>query len=104
MVDFTRLQELIDKLPPESALKALLIELQKTLDQCLAQCESHSNNIAFEARLSQQFAQVLENIASVENDDIRHRIEISINNIRNSICHIPTGLALDTAHEGASYG
>ena len=104
MVDFTRLQELIDKLPPESALRALLIELQKTLDQCLAQCESHSNNIAFEARLSQQFAQVLENIASVENDDIRHRIEISINNIRNSICHIPTGLALDTAHEGASYG
>ena len=104
MVDFTRLQELIDKLPPESALKALLIELQKTLDQCLAQCESHSNNIAFEARLSQQFAQVLENIPSVENDDIRHRIEISINNIRNSICHIPTGLALDTAHEGASYG
>ena len=104
MVDFTRLQELIDKLPPESALKALLIELQKTLDQCLAQCESHSNNTAFEARLSQQFAQVLENIASVENDDIRHRIEISINNIRNSICHIPTGLALDTAHEGASYG
>lgn len=104
MVDFTRLQELIDKLPPESALKALLIELQKTLDQCLAQCESHSNNTAFEARLSQQFAQVLENIPSVENDDIRHRIEISINNIRNSICHIPTGLALDTAHEGASYG
>ena len=104
MVDFTRLQELIDKLPPESALRALLIELQKTLDQCLAQCESHSNNTAFEARLSQQFAQVLENIPSVENDDIRHRIEISINNIRNSICHIPTGLALDTAHEGASYG
>lgn len=104
MVDFTRLQELIDKLPPESALRALLIELQKTLDQCLAQCESHSNNIAFEARLSQQFAQVLENIPSVENDDIRHRIEISINNIRNSICHIPTGLALDTAHGGASYG
>lgn len=31
MVDFTRLQELIDKLPPKSALKASLLELQRYL-------------------------------------------------------------------------
>lgn len=104
MVDFTRLQELIVNLPPKSALKASLIELQKTLDACLAQRESDSNNGIFEAQLNQQFAQVIQNIASIEDKEIQQRIEISINNIRNSICHIPTDLALNTAHEGASYG
>ena len=104
MVDFTRLQELIDKLPPKSALKASLLELQKVLDECLAQRESDSNNRTFEAQLNQQFAQVIQNIASIEDKEIQQRIEISINNIRNSICHIPTDLALNTAHEGASYG
>ena len=74
------------------------------LDECLAQREGDSNNRTFEAQLNQQFAQVIQNIASIEDKEIQQRIEISINNIRNSICHIPTDLALNTAHEGASYG
>lgn len=87
-IDLTRLQELLQKLSPESASTKSIAKLQDLLEQWWTE-KKHSQPIDhLKQQLIEQFNQVIEDVQAVGDEDIRHRIEISVNNIRNSMCHI----------------
>ena len=87
-VDLTRLQELVQKLSPESATASAIVKLQRQLNQWLIEKATGQADNNLRQALIQQFDQVLQDAQAVGDQDIRQRIEISVNNIRNSICHI----------------
>jgi uncharacterized membrane protein YccC len=87
-IDLTRLQELVQKLSPESTTTSAIVKLQGLLNQWLSEKAVTQPDDNLRQALIQQFAQVLQDAQAVGDQDIRQRIEISVNNIRNSICHI----------------
>ncbi|RZG45514.1 FUSC family protein [Acinetobacter wuhouensis] len=88
-IDLTRLQELMKKLPADSITALSIAKLQSLLSQWLSERESYQVDDALQHQLIEQFSQVVADAQAVGDEDIRHRIEISVNNIRNSICHLP---------------
>ena len=97
VIDFTRLQELSDKLSNESPLVVQIAELQLSLDSWFK--ERAKGNIDKEDY--EQVLNALDRIAAsaltIGDEDIRHRIQISVNNIRNSICHDGKDILNDSA-------
>lgn len=87
-IDLTRLQELVQKLSPESTTTGAIVKLQGLLNQWLSEKAVTQPDDNLRQTLIQQFDQVLQDAQAVGDQDIRQRIEISVNNIRNSICHI----------------
>lgn len=87
-IDLTRLQELVQKLSPESTTTSAIVKLQGLLNQWLIEKAVTQPDDNLRQALIQQFDQVLQDAQAVGDQDIRQRIEISVNNIRNSICHI----------------
>lgn len=87
-IDLTRLQELVQKLSPESTTTSAIFKLQGLLNQWLSEKAVTQPDDNLRQALIQQFDQVLQDAQAVGDQDIRQRIEISVNNIRNSICHI----------------
>jgi len=87
-IDLTRLQELAQKLSPESTTTSAIVKLQGLLNQWLSEKAVTQPDDNLRQALIQQFDQVLQDAQAVGDQDIRQRIEISVNNIRNSICHI----------------
>jgi len=87
-IDLTRLQELVQKLSPESTTTTAIVKLQRLLNQWLNEKAVTQPDDNLRQALIQQFDQVLQDAQAVGDQDIRQRIEISVNNIRNSICHI----------------
>lgn len=95
-IDLTRLQELVKKLSPEAPVRHSIIALQKLLAQWLTQREAKQFSGNVPVALLSMFDQVLVDVQSVGDEDIRQRVEISVNNIRNSICHQHVGLNSDS--------
>lgn len=87
-IDLTRLQELVQKLSPESTTTSAIVKLQGLLNQWLSEKAVTQPDDNLRQALIQQFDQVLQGAQAVGDQDIRQRIEISVNNIRNSICHL----------------
>ncbi|MEG0483153.1 MAG: FUSC family protein [Acinetobacter sp.] len=95
-IDLTRLQELVQKLSLESPVRHSIVALQKLLKQWLIQREENLPSEPLASSLLYVFDQVLADVQSVGDEDIRQRVEISVNNIRNSICHQYIGLNSDS--------
>ena len=95
-IDLTRLQELVQKLSLESPVRHSIVALQKLLKQWLIQREENLPCEPLASSLLYMFDQVLADVQSVGDEDIRQRVEISVNNIRNSICHQYIGLNSDS--------
>ncbi|OTG80725.1 FUSC family protein [Acinetobacter sp. ANC 4648] len=103
IIDLSRLHELVKKLSAETEVMNLIEQLQQQLYQWL---EDKSKNCTD----SNQFKMIMLQLQKVNvaaqnmgDEDLRLRIQISVNNIRNSICH-DNGLSLenaDTAWVGA---
>jgi uncharacterized membrane protein YccC len=87
-IDLTRLQELVKKLSPESATTRSIFKLQDLLEQWWTEKKHNHPTDHLKQQLIQQFEQVIEDVQAVGDEDIRHRIEISVNNICSSMCHI----------------
>ncbi len=87
-IDLTRLQELLKKLPSDSVTAISILKLQSMLVRWFDDREANQLNDVLKNELTQQFEQITHDAQAVGDEDIRHRIEISVNNIRNSICHI----------------
>ena len=85
VVDLTRLQELSRKLSHESLAYTSITQLQSDLSQWFEAKESQQ--YLEPTQVLEQLGQVNQNAQDIGDEDIRHRIEISVNNIRNSICH-----------------
>ncbi len=87
-IDLTRLQELVQKLSPESASTRSIVKLQDLLERWWTEKKHSQPTDHIKQQLIQQFDQVIDDVQAVGDEDIRHRIEISVNNIRSSMCHI----------------
>lgn len=97
VIDFTRLQELSDKLSNESPLVVQIAELQLSLDSWFK--ERAKGNIDKEdyGQVLNALDRIAASALTIGDEDIRHRIQISVNNIRSSICHDGKDILNDSA-------
>jgi hypothetical protein len=75
-IDLTRLQELVQKLSPESTTTSAIVKLQGLLNQWLIEKAVTQPDDNLRQALIQQFDQVLQDAQTVGDQDIRQRIEI----------------------------
>ena len=87
VVDLTRLQELRNKLAPESDVVKAIAQLQQLLAEWFQAKEKDKTTTAQLQNLILQLDYIDQASVQIGDEDIRHRLEISVNNIRNSICH-----------------
>ena len=87
VIDFTRLQELAGKLSNESPVVAEIAQLQKYLEQWFSEKEKQQPADLTLHNVLQQLQNIQYDADSIGDEDIRHRLKISVNNIRNSVCH-----------------
>lgn len=103
VIDFTRLQELAEKLPKNSPLIAQIAQLQTYLELWLGEKEKQQVTATLDQVLL-KLKEIQVDAESIEDRDIRHRLWISVNNIRHSICHQDEKSAADHTLEHASIG
>ena len=102
IIDLSRLQELLDKLADQTAMVNLIQQLQRQIAQWLENKAKNDTDGPLLSSILLQLDQVNQGSQQIENEDIRQRIEISVNNIRHSICHTNLNIAtLDTVAMGA---
>ena len=93
VIDLTRLQELINKLPQQDAIIFYIQDLQQSLDDYFQAKEMQRASADILQKLLQRLAVVCSATDDVENREIAQRLNISLNNIRSSLCH-QTGLKI----------
>lgn len=93
VIDLTRLQELINKLPQQDAIIFYIQDLQQSLDDYFQAKEMQRASADILQKLLQRLAVVRSATDDVENREIAQRLNISLNNIRSSLCH-QTGLKI----------
>jgi len=93
VIDLTRLQELINKLPQQDAIIFYIQDLQQSLDDYFQAKEMQRASADILQNLLQRLAVVRSATDDVENREIAQRLNISLNNIRSSLCH-QTGLKM----------
>ncbi|CAD9195318.1 FUSC family protein [Acinetobacter bohemicus] len=93
VIDLTRLQELINQLPQQDAIIFYIQNLQQSLDDYFQAKEMQRASADILQKLLQRLAVVRSATDDVENRQIAQRLNISLNNIRSSLCH-QTGLKM----------
>ena len=93
VIDLTRLQELINQLPQQDAIIFYIQDLQQSLDDYFQAKEMQRASADILQKLLQRLAVVRSATDDVENRQIAQRLNISLNNIRSSLCH-QTGLKI----------
>ncbi|OTG78343.1 fusaric acid resistance protein [Acinetobacter terrae] len=87
VVDLTRLQELIEKLPEQESIVSSIEDLQQSLDDYFHAKEMQRPHADILQNLLHSLAVVQSATDEVENQDVAQRLKISLNNIRSSLCH-----------------
>jgi uncharacterized membrane protein YccC len=87
VVDLTRLQELIEKLPEQESIVSSIEDLQQSLDDYFRAKEMQQPHADILQNLLHSLAVVQSATDEVENQDVAQRLKISLNNIRSSLCH-----------------
>ena len=93
VIDLTRLQELINQLPQQDAIIFDIQDLQQSLDDYFQAKEMQRASADILQKLLQRLAVVRSATDGVENREIAQRLNISLNNIRSSLCY-QTGLKM----------
>ena len=87
VIDLTRLQELIHKLPEQDSIVSDIEDLQQSLDDYFQAKEMQRTHADILQNLLHHLAVVCSATDDVENRDVAQRLKISLNNIRSSLCH-----------------
>ena len=87
IIDLSRLQELLDQLADQTEVVNSIQQLQRQLAQWLTNKAKTDSDSHLLSSILLQLDQVNQVSQQIENQDKRQRIEISVNNIRHSICH-----------------
>lgn len=87
VIDLTRLQELIHKLPEQDSIVSDIEDLQQSLDDYFQAKEMQRAHADILQNLLHHLAVVCSATDDVENRDVAQRLNISLNNIRSSLCH-----------------
>lgn len=87
VIDLTRLQELIEKLPEQESIVSSIEDLQQSLDDYFRAKEMQRPHADILQNLLHNLTVVQSATDEVENPDVAQRLKISLNNIRSSLCH-----------------
>ena len=90
VVDLTRLQELAEQLSGLNPLVSSIGNLQQLLDEYFRAKEMQQPQLDILAHVLKQIQRLQEATGQLENIDIAQRLNISLNNIRSSLCHQST--------------
>ncbi|QIO08393.1 FUSC family protein [Acinetobacter lanii] len=90
IVDLTRLQELMLKLPKGDQLRLALEELIMGLDDYLRAKELNQNTTSFLNSIQPKIERLKANSKIVADSNVAERLQISLNNIQTSLCHQST--------------
>lgn len=86
VIDLTRLHELLAKMPQEHLLTQNLDRLQQLLDDYFRSKQLHLEHEMLRNNLIDQIDLIQQQSSSFDNVDIAQRLQISLNNIRSSLC------------------
>lgn len=86
VIDLTRLHELLAKMPQEHVLTQNLDRLQQLLDDYFRSKQLHLEHEMLRNNLIDQIDLIQQQSSSFDNVDIAQRLQISLNNIRSSLC------------------
>lgn len=87
VIDLTRIQELMLKFQKDDHLLLSLEELTLQLDDFLRAKELNQNSEAFLEKIIEKIQSLHSETTSVEDTSVAQRLQISLNNIQNSLCH-----------------
>lgn len=87
IVDLTRLQELMQQMNRDHLLTHLE-DLQDVLDDFFRAKELHTESQHFKQKVLHQIQFIQEQILSLEDLNLRQRLQVSLNNIQSSLCHV----------------
>lgn len=96
VIDLARLQELFSKLPQENFLKSNMQDLQQYLDEYFRAKESSKATQSTQLKLINKINQLQKQSEDLPNDEISQRLQISLNNILSSLCHVSPVVMQDT--------
>ena len=88
MIDLTRLRELSYKLKDHPELLAELEDLQQLFDDYFRAKELHLTYAHIQTDIQNCIAKIQDQTVDLEDVDIAQRIQISLNNIQSSLCHV----------------
>ncbi|QIO06417.1 FUSC family protein [Acinetobacter shaoyimingii] len=88
VVDLTRLQELMQKLNKDDVLLNHLEELSAYLDDYLRAKEFNQNAEVFLDKTVSKIRLLMHEVSNVSDLTVSQRIQISLNNIEKSLCHV----------------
>lgn len=86
VIDLTRLNELLMKMPQDHILTQNLAHLQQLLDDYFRSKQLHLEHDMLGQHLIDQLALILAQSGQYEDAEIAQRLQISLNNIRSSLC------------------
>ena len=87
VVDLARIQELMHKLQKDDQLLVSLEEFTLELDDYLRAKELHQDAEAFHTKLMLKIQALTQASSTVQDSNVSKRLQISLNNIQNSLCH-----------------
>lgn len=89
VVDLTRIQELVQKLNKDDSLSLHLEELTLYLDDYLRAKELNQSTEEFQHKIIEKINSLKTEVLEAEDLSVMQRLQISLNNIQNSLCHSP---------------
>ena len=105
IVDLVRLQEISQKLPQFETLQNQVKRLQQQLTDYFKTQEKRLSVNHFATEIVQQIEQLQFISSEIEDEQLRQRMRISLNNIRVSIGHMPAEEMFSTINAvGVSHG
>ena len=96
VVDLTRIQELLQKLNKDDSLSVHLEELTLHLDDYLRAKEFNQDAENFQHKIIEKIHSLGTEILDAQDLSLIQRLQISLNNIQNSLCHSPNSIGTNS--------
>ena len=101
VIDLTRLQELMNKLPAQHPILITLEDLQQLLDDYFRAKEISQASDVLKNAILEKIQALQTEAATIEQQDTVQRLNISLNNIQSSLCHVNLTATAQSAGKGA---
>lgn len=88
VVDLTRIQELMGQLAQFPSLYTALNDLQQQLDDFFSAKELHIEDDVFRVKVLEKIQAIQQQIIMYDDLNLIQRLQLSLNNIQSSLCHV----------------
>jgi len=87
VIDLTRVQELIEKMPMQASITLHLQELQSQMDAYFYAKELDHSDLQVRQHILDKIQIIQAELIELEDLSIARRLQVSLNNIQSSLCH-----------------